>query len=98
MNKYYEFLNFETVVNIANESELKKFVEFCKKRGLLGTTQIEKYSFEELHQSGGIQVISYGELCVEHVPDKGLTIGARRGYERYGCDIITLAELIDNEV
>lgn len=92
--KYLDFLKFITVVNVKTEEEFNRLVDFCNSRGLTNIEYLAKHGFKSLHRNAGIQTIPYGELCIEfRISDGYFTGGARKPYEDYGCEVITVDEL-----
>ena len=95
MGIYEGFLAFENVVRITTEVEWAAFCTWMKKLGLKDIKYLEKYSFDSLHTNCGVQAIPYGELCVEFQLGKGFTVDRASEYEEFGCNIISLRDLID---
>lgn len=94
MDVYCRFLCGDVVVNIKNEAEYKTFIGKCLILKLKPIMWFAKYGFEEQHRNAGVQVIEYGDLCVEFSPAKGFTCGASKGYIDWGSEIVSLDEFM----
>lgn len=96
MSKYESFIAFESVVRIKNEAEFIKFCDLMKQLGLKSIEYLKRQGFHTLHKNYGCQVIPYGELCFEYQVYKHFTIGKEQDYIDYGCEILSLDELISD--
>ncbi len=97
MESIYEgFLAFENVVRITTEVEWAEFCTWMKRLGLKDIKYLERLSFSSLHSNAGVQTIPYGELCVEFQLGKGFTVDRASEYEEFGCNVISLRDLIND--
>lgn len=92
MDNYCRFLCGDVVVNIKDEVEFTVFVGLCAMLKLKPIMWLSRHGFKELHRNAGVQVIEYGDLCIEFSPSKGFTCGASKGYIDWGSEIISLDE------
>lgn len=89
MNNYTRFLLFEVVVEIPSEEEFEKFKNAIKDLKLEYTENILKCPFKHLRFN-----VPNDIACMEYQLSKGYTFGPKKAYEDYGCEVITVDDLI----
>lgn len=93
MSELEKFLNFEGVVLIKNPIAWMKFKNKMNALGLTDIKYLARLNYYDLHCSAGIQRFDFGNLCVEHYPGRGFTVGDKNSYESFGLEIFSIEEI-----
>ena len=94
MDLYTRFLAFEIVINVTNNNDYMKLLQRFKELRLNSVKYLAKQTFTSLHMNAGMLSIPFGELCIEFQLSKGLTIGDKNGYLKWGREICSVEEFL----